>query len=276
VGVLSARANQLDDNPFFCQGISMSLYKLLSNPIPVYRGMVDITGNIYNAIYLNQCIYWYGKMEGEFYKVEADWEAETTLSAKQQRTCRKHLIDLGFISVDRRGIPAKLHYTTHEDRIMEALSKGTTSPPDMVELDGKVSEDSTCTKGRTITETTQREDIPTNVGIGQSTHSEKKNGKTVAIPYRDILDAWNRICSTKLKGRANKLMPERRTAIAKIWKEDEDMREMGSWENYFEHCAADPFMRGKKNGKHHEGWQADIDYVIRYKTFIKEVEKQPQ
>ena len=120
------------------------------------------------------------------------------------------------------------------------------------------------------------EDISTNVEMGPSTHSEKKNGKRVAIPYQDILGAWNRICSTKLNGRADKLMPSRRTAIRKIWTEDEDMRDVESWENYFEHCASDPFMRGKKNGKHHEGWLADIDYVIRYKTFIKEVERQPQ
>ena len=118
--------------------------------------------------------------------------------------------------------------------------------------------------------------LSTDVERGKSTHSEKKNGKTVAIPYYDILDAWNRICSTKLKGRADKLMPERRVAIRKIWDEDEDMRDMKSWEGYFEHCASDPFMRGKKNGKNHEGWLANFNYVIRYKTFVEVIERLPQ
>jgi len=224
--------------------------------------MVDITGNIYNAIYLNQCIYWYGKMEGEFYKVEADWEVETTLSAKQQRTCRKHLIDLGFISVDRRGIPAKLHYTTHEGRILAALSQGTTSPTDMVEVDGKDSEDSTCTKGRTNTETTQRL-VSTNVDTCQIADSEKKNGKNILIPYKGIFDLYNDICPPVLPS-VRKLNELHRSQIKKIWDYDKEMRDIKLWENYFKYVMKSDWLTGKT-----KKWKASLRWITNYTNFLK-------
>lgn len=65
------------------------------------------------AIFLAQAVFWVGKSthhETAFYKSQAEWEDETTLTPHEQRKVRERLADYDWWHEERKGLPAKLWY----------------------------------------------------------------------------------------------------------------------------------------------------------------------
>lgn len=89
--------------------------------IGVQPAYIKLTNSASAAIFLSQAIYWHSKMDGWFYKTQADWELEICLSAEAQLTARKKLVKLGFLKEERRGIPAKTYYLVDIEAVAYAV-----------------------------------------------------------------------------------------------------------------------------------------------------------
>lgn len=89
--------------------------------IGVQPAYIKLTNSASAAIFLSQAIYWHSKMDGWFYKTQADWEQEICLSAEAQLTARKKLVKLGFLKEERRGIPAKTYYLVDIEAVAYAV-----------------------------------------------------------------------------------------------------------------------------------------------------------
>ena len=103
----------------------MSTIDLLSRPIAFHRAYVDLGVGVTGALMLSQCCYWRSRTnrtDGWFYKSQAEWQQETGLGRREQETARKRLVQAGFLSEDRRGVPAKLYFRVNTDALEVALS----------------------------------------------------------------------------------------------------------------------------------------------------------
>jgi hypothetical protein len=103
------------------------LRPLLGRPIAFYRCLPPLTGGAKSALMLSQMLYWtchgseISSSDGWFYKTAEQWERETGLSLRGQRSSRDNLVNLGFVEERRTGLPAKLHFRVNLDRLEQAL-----------------------------------------------------------------------------------------------------------------------------------------------------------
>lgn len=82
-------------------------------PIAYHPILAKVCGSVTAALFLSQIAYWNDKgfdADGWIYKTEAQMEAETGMSRKEQETARKRLVWCGILKEERRGIPAKMWY----------------------------------------------------------------------------------------------------------------------------------------------------------------------
>jgi hypothetical protein len=99
------------------------IWPLLGRHIAFHRRLVDLTENVKAALLLSQTIYWtrhgrdIARTGGWFVKTTQQWEMETGLSAKEQRSAREVLREIAVLSEQRIGIPAKLHYRLSIDEL---------------------------------------------------------------------------------------------------------------------------------------------------------------
>lgn len=104
------------------------LWPLLGRRIAFHRRLVELTQSVKAAVLLSQVIYWtrHGRdidaTGGWFYKTMQQWEIETGLTVKEQRTARHTLSDLGLLQQQRRGIPAALHFRLDTARLAALLA----------------------------------------------------------------------------------------------------------------------------------------------------------
>ena len=98
-------------------------HRLLSKrPISFYPALREISGSIAAAIMLQQVLYWWERKRGDtLYKTVSEMQAETSLTVNEQRTAIKNLKQAGFIAVEKKGLPAKRHFTVFIDKINAAL-----------------------------------------------------------------------------------------------------------------------------------------------------------
>ncbi len=98
---------------------------VLDRPIAFQRSFRKITGSTVAALFLSQAYYWSKRHDddhGWFYNTQEDWEDETGLSRSEQETARKVLKRLGILEEKRVGVPARLYYRIHRERIAELLN----------------------------------------------------------------------------------------------------------------------------------------------------------
>lgn len=101
-------------------------YLLPDRPIAFNRDFVRIGCGIKGSLMLSQAVYWSRRTtakDGSFWKLQEEWEEETGMTRHEQMTALKRLKKLGFISVEKRGIPAKNYYILNTNKILEELSK---------------------------------------------------------------------------------------------------------------------------------------------------------
>ena len=74
------------------------------------------------AAIISQLLFWKGleiRKDGYIYKTEKDFIKELGLRSAQQKLAIKKGKELGFLSVVRKGIPAKRHYRLNYNRLIE-------------------------------------------------------------------------------------------------------------------------------------------------------------
>lgn len=108
---------------------AVQLMEALERPIAFHPILARISGGVAAGIMLSQALYWSKIQEkwnqgadGWFYKTEADWELETTLTEEEQLTAKCCLLERDLMFIEKRGCPAKNHYKVNKERLAEALS----------------------------------------------------------------------------------------------------------------------------------------------------------
>jgi hypothetical protein len=99
-------------------------FGFFDRPIAYHRCIAAITGSVNSGVFLCQALYWSDRTnnpEGWFWKTAEEWTEETCLTRREQETCRKRLLQLGFIEEKRTGIPARMFYRLRKDQITTAL-----------------------------------------------------------------------------------------------------------------------------------------------------------
>lgn len=109
-----------------------NLWKLLGRRIQFHPVFVGMTGSVTASLMLSQGFYWtrnwileQPQTDGWFWKKQADWQAETGLSRKEQETARKILRKLNFIQERKEGMPARLSFRLDLDQIAQAVQPDT-------------------------------------------------------------------------------------------------------------------------------------------------------
>jgi hypothetical protein len=87
------------------------LNALLDRPVAFHRGLRAAVKGATTILMLSQAVYWSKKTnDGWFYKTQAEWEDETTLTRREQDTARKQLRTKSFWQEERRGLSPKLYF----------------------------------------------------------------------------------------------------------------------------------------------------------------------
>jgi hypothetical protein len=102
----------------------MSILHLLDRPIAFHRIFAQIAGSAAGGVFLSQAVYWSNRLAddraGWFWKTQAEWEAETCLTRKEQESIRKQLRQIGVLEEKRQGQPALLWFRLNE-KTLESL-----------------------------------------------------------------------------------------------------------------------------------------------------------
>jgi len=90
------------------------------------RDFVNATGSVLASLLLSQALYWdrIARKAGrrEWWKTQKEWEDETGMKRAEFETARRRLVELGFLSHVRRGLPAKTFYFLNREGLARALS----------------------------------------------------------------------------------------------------------------------------------------------------------
>lgn len=95
--------------------------------------------------------------------------------------------------------------------------------------------------------------------------SEKVDAKRECIPYKDIFDAYNGIC-TGLK-RCEVINDKRKRMIQKLWLKY--LPDLERWQTYFELCNQDVWF----NGVRHHG---NLDTICQEEKVVRMFEQGPR
>ena len=97
---------------------------LPDRPIAFNRDFVRLGIGVKGALFLSQAIYWEKRTtteDGSFWKTIDEWEEETGLTKHEQLSVKKELENKGFITVEKRGLPAKNYFHVHKYAIQVEL-----------------------------------------------------------------------------------------------------------------------------------------------------------
>jgi hypothetical protein len=106
----------------------MSILHLLDRPIAFHRIFAQIAGSAAGGVFLSQAVYWSNRLAddraGWFWKTQAEWEAETCLTRKEQESIRKRLRQIGVLEEKRQGQPALLWFRLNEKTLESLILHG--------------------------------------------------------------------------------------------------------------------------------------------------------
>jgi hypothetical protein len=106
----------------------------LGRPVMYWPSLCPLVGGVNACILLCHLIWWsdHGDdPDGWIYKTQAEIEAETGLTRREQDTARAKLVDLHLLAIDRRGVPPVLHYLVDLDALESAWIIRTEAPDRM-------------------------------------------------------------------------------------------------------------------------------------------------
>ena len=112
-----------EDIPKGLKPLQRKFFALLGQeaPKPIPPKLVRIYGYPLSAI-ISQLLFWKGmekRKDGLIYKTEKDFINELGLSSAQQKLAIKKGKELGFLTVVRKGIPAKRHYALDYQKLVD-------------------------------------------------------------------------------------------------------------------------------------------------------------
>ena len=99
---------------------------LETGPIAYYRAFAAVAGGVTAGVFLSQLYYWHDRGRdpaGWIYKTQAEWEAETGLTRREQETARRKLRERGLVEEKLAGLPARLHYRLNVGRLAALLAE---------------------------------------------------------------------------------------------------------------------------------------------------------
>jgi hypothetical protein len=175
------------------------LRRVLSDrPIAFHPELARAFGGINEALFFQQIAYWSDKGDDPewIYKSQVELEAETCLSAYQQKQARDHLKRLGVLQDARRGVPARLYYRIDwaaTFRFLETANLDSGVDPRFREtqnLDSEEPASKTAGNSESITESTQRAlpERPFEISKGHASGVDKYDQARLAIlPYAEDL-----------------------------------------------------------------------------------------
>lgn len=120
--------------------------------------------------------------DGGFYQQQNRLVEDLPLTIDYLRKATKVLIDKGFITVVKKGIPAKNHYTVHEGIILAYLSSITSSISE-VSLEVSQKDDLTSTRKTTNTKNKNTKNKNTNSDASRQTRIENLYWKKLVPAY---------------------------------------------------------------------------------------------
>lgn len=233
-----------------------SFVQALDRPIAFQRVFVDVTGSITASLFLSQLVYWNRRTTDPdrwIYKTREEWQEETGMTRYEQETARNKLKNLGILTEELRGLPAKMYYRLEEEILNDILCQlGGGNPTN------KEGENQPTSK----VETTQQDGgKPTNIHITETTTeitpqttSENplppKGERSVAGKTEILVEKYNQLWGTKLKatkGRVTKLGVRLKTFTF-----EEILTAL-------ENLSTSPWHRGMNE----RGWVADPDFLLR-------------
>jgi len=99
---------------------------LADRPVAYHPDLARILGGVKQAIFVSQLLYWTDKgsrADGFIWKTQEEWTDETGLSAGEQRTARKHLVEQGILIERLQDIPARLYYKLNLDTLQARMEE---------------------------------------------------------------------------------------------------------------------------------------------------------
>lgn len=101
--------------------IDKLLDELLRSPIAYHQMYAKITGSITAGLLLSQICYWDSRMHRIFWKTNDDFAEELGMGLSEFKAAKSKLIQAGFITVTRRGVPATSHYYLHKSVVFAQI-----------------------------------------------------------------------------------------------------------------------------------------------------------
>lgn len=165
---------------------TMPLQEVLERPVAYHREFVAIGAGVTGALMLSQALYWSSRTNdtsGWFYKSQAEWEAETGLSRREQETARKKLKELGLIEELKKGVPCRVFFRVNLENAVAQINaqKRHSSLADSAKLD--------CTKAPN-SDGGKRQAITENTAESTSSSAEASEADTPEEPQERIEDLF--------------------------------------------------------------------------------------
>lgn len=99
------------------------------HPVAYFPVYARIAGSVSAGVLLAQLLYWWQvQHEEEFYKTDEEFADELAMGVYELRGARKKLIEAGLITTVRKGLPRRMHYTVHEDRLIALITSVRKNP----------------------------------------------------------------------------------------------------------------------------------------------------
>lgn len=177
------------------------------NTITIPKVYIELTGNLTQALVLNQIVFWSDKTsrkDGYFYKTYKEWQEETALTERQVRYASEKLEPFGVKTKVRKanGAPT-VHYHVDFNKLLEfILTKCQNGFLQNVSLDSdKMSGTLDSDKmSETLTEEYQKNTTEDNNIIEDSSSPKKEEGDK--IPYQHIIIHLNTVVGSKRNHKA--------------------------------------------------------------------------
>jgi len=104
--------------------IKSCMRALNERPIVFYPIYAEITGSIKGGLVLSQIMFWLSAVDtDEIWKTDDQIREETGIHRKELKIAKKKIKDVPFLTVSRRGIPAKTWYSIDWDLLVEFLAE---------------------------------------------------------------------------------------------------------------------------------------------------------
>ena len=93
-------------------------------PIAFNKHYVFLGCGINGALMLSQLVYWTSRTkdaDGWIYKTQVEWTRETGLTRTEQENARKKLLELGFITEKKMGVPCRVFFRVERENLYKSL-----------------------------------------------------------------------------------------------------------------------------------------------------------